>query len=405
MTLLSSLRLSNVAVSDEEIAEDVLPLEADELAIPVELKTLYPWHRSRKQFVRENQWVALSGRLIAKVRNTPALPVQLDGKVEVKYLTLPGLDYLDVEMIAEQVKAQDCSLTSIGFLEGAAGNPASARSEMRQQSLIQSGTITDRSHTFARRIQDITVKTSTAYRELEAKGPFHVINLDACGSIALPDVAVGGRLIDVVRTLLEYQFSKYRGRWLFFVTTDVRMENFDANTKTVLNQAIIDNADNSISFANRSLEFLGGIDVTVNDALAKFEASTGDNYMKSFAVGFGKWLLSLSRAAGWGMKMHSSFCYSTTAANDDRASMPCLAFEFIPNAIVLADNQGAGEAHQVNANDYEEKSLRVLAKVQEMTNLDDRLANNDELKQLLKGNLQARLLKLGYSAEVLTDLD
>ncbi len=403
MTSSSCLKSNSLSDTDEQIADDVLP-PLVEIAVPIELEAVFPWHRPRKQFVRREQWVKLSDRLIAKVLGTPALPPQLDGRFEVKYLTLPGLDYLDVEMVAQQAKARNCVLTSIGFLENSIGNAAAARAELRQESLVKSGTISDRSHTFNRRIQEITTKSSPAYRELKNKGPFHVINLDACGSIALPGLANDNQMIKVVHTLLEYQFGNCSGHWLLFVTTDVRREQFADETIERLYQAVKANAQQSDDFRQAALKFFGYPDAEIDEALAHYTKNGADNFMMSFVLGFGKWLLALAREQGWDMKMHSSYCYSTTPEGDVRASMPCLAFEFIPPPVQLNDPFGVVAVAGGNANNYVERSLRVLEKAAAIDNLDIRLDADEALRQQLLDETKRHLERIGYSEEALQSL-
>lgn len=370
----------------------------------MELNALFPWHRPRKQFVRREQWVKLSDQLIERVVGTPALPPQLDGRHEVKYLTLPGLDYLDVEMVAQQAKARNCVLTSIGFLENSVGNAASARAELRQESLVKSGTISDRSHTFNRRIQEITTKSSPAYRELKNKGPFHVINLDACGSMALPGGANDNQMIKVVHTLLEYQFGNCSGRWLLFVTTDVRKEQFADETIERLYQSVKANAQQSNDFRQAALQFFGNPDAEIDEALEHYVNSGDDNFMMSFALGFGKWLLALAREQSWDMKMHSSYCYSTTPEGDVRASMPCMAFEFIPPPVQLNDPFDVVAVPVGNTPNYAERSMRVLEKVAAIDNLDVRLDADGALRQQLLDETKIHLERIGYSDEALQNL-
>ena len=100
---------------DRAIVDDVLPAEIVDLAVPVALDRLLPWHRPRKQLVRENQWINLSRRLIEKERNKPGLRAPGTSLREVRYLTLPGIDYLDVRQLADVCRELDCSLTSTGF--------------------------------------------------------------------------------------------------------------------------------------------------------------------------------------------------------------------------------------------------------------------------------------------------
>ena len=59
---------------DQQIADDVLPAQVDELAVPVDLDQLFPWHRPRKQLVREEQWLYFSRRLVESENDRPGWP-------------------------------------------------------------------------------------------------------------------------------------------------------------------------------------------------------------------------------------------------------------------------------------------------------------------------------------------
>ncbi len=387
--------------TDEEIADDVLPIVVEELAVPTELDKLAPWHRPRKQFIRQNQWGALARRIIGKLKGTPHLPQQLNGTREVKYLTLPGSDFIDVEMLGEIARDLECTLTSVGFLAGAAGNAVIARAELRQEGLIEAGLISDRSLTLNRRLEEVIGKSGAAYREFKSRGPYHVINIDACGSIALPGSPNNNRIIRVVHTLLEYQFAHYRGRWLLFLTSDVREAQFDQETMESLRMAIRRNADQIEEFKVGANELFASTDADFAASLEAFAHSAPDNFMRVFTLGFGKWLLALARAERWDMKMHTAYCYSTTPAGDDCATMPCLAFEFLPPPDVLADPLGIGPQLQAAGPDYPDRALRVLDKVAEMQNLDERLAADVAEREELIAATRERLEKIGYSKEAL----
>ena len=390
--------------SDQELADLVLPDAVEEIAVPLELTQLAPWHRSRKQFIRKNQWGMLSSRVIEKSKGTPALPQQVGGTHEVKYLTLPGSDLLDVEMLGSIARDLGCTLTSVGFLAGAVGNATTARAELRREGLIEAGVISERSYTFSRRIEEITAKSSAAYRDMRTRGPYHVINLDACGSIAPPNAPNNNRLIQVVSTLVEYQFDSFRGRWLLLLTSDVRAEQFDEAVMQQLMLAVRLNCQQLPDFADGVKVFLDDEGDDLNAALQTYISGGIDNFMKLFSLGFGKWLLGLAKAAGWDMKMHNAFCYSTTPEGDDRATMPCMAFEFRPPTGGLVDPVGIAIAPPPVLPQYGARALTVLEKVYAMENLDARMAANEGERAELIQDTRERLSSIGYGAEVLQNL-
>ena len=221
-------------LSDEprqEFFDDVLPPVVEESPVPLVLDELPPWHRPRKQLVREEQWMRLARRLICKSWGTPGLSVQGgQSKPEVRYLTLPGTDYIDVRQLADLCRELKCCLTSTGFQAQQPGNRHVARAQFREKSLIDAGYITEQSYTFERRFEDVTHLDSAAYRDLRRRGPFHIVNVDACGSIARPKASHANRLVDALYRVVELQIELMSGPWLLFVTADARPQAIARDT-------------------------------------------------------------------------------------------------------------------------------------------------------------------------------
>jgi hypothetical protein len=172
-----------------------------------------------------------------------------------------------------------------------------------------------------------------------------------------------------------------------------------------LSLAIKQNAQQSDAFrAGADQLFDNGIEQFAN-ALQAFAQSSPDNFTRAFTLGFGKWLLALAREQSWDMKMHPAYSYSTTPEGNNAATMPCLAFEFIPPAAVLNDPIGiAVPTPAPVVAQYSERALRVLEKVSSMQNLDERLAANDAERAELVTATRERLERIGYTQEALQAL-
>jgi len=207
------------AVSDDS----VLPPEVqfDAAQAPTELP---PWHTARKQYIREQFWADNSRRLIR--RKHEHHKKASDTATEVRYLTLPGTDYVDVRMLGEVCQNLDnCSLNMTGFLASQEGSRERNRANFRQEALAQSGLISKHSHTLPRRFEEIASASSTAYREIENRGPFDIVNIDACGSLAKPGDPEATRPVDAIFQIMDYQVRMQAGPWLLFVTADVRPDS------------------------------------------------------------------------------------------------------------------------------------------------------------------------------------
>ena len=272
--------------SGRHLAEDVLPAPVDEAAVPVPLDTVRPWHRPRKQFIRRNQWLQYSRDLIRKVRDTPALPITPGSTPEVRYLTLPGIDYLDVGLLADLCQEESCVLDVTGFLAGNEGKGEIARAEVRQQSLMEAKKISPNSHTFIRPFEHISSAKNQAYLDLRRKSPFHIINIDACGSIAPPHDNHAARLIDAIYRVVELQLETQIGRWLLFITTDARPGTVSADMMNSLLGAIENNAERDTAFRSRTLDLFNGDETEIQNALRAASESAGERFLKLFSLGF-----------------------------------------------------------------------------------------------------------------------
>ena len=387
------------------IANDVLPAEIDEPAVPVELDRLLPWHRPRKQLVREDQWIRLSRQLIKEERVRLGPSAQDRAESEIRYLTLPGIDYIDVRQLADVCHELDCCLTSTGFHSGKEQNSRVARAKLREKSLIDAGHISRHSYTFPRRFEDISTTNSDAYRDVKRRGPFHIVNIDACGSLAPPTAKHARRLIEAVFRMVELQFEIMTGRWLLFVTTDVRPGSVSEETLSGFCEAIYKNADANDGFRLEAVRLLkpGAVDIRAAAQSASKEA--GFVFLKLFSLGLAKWLLHLARKKNREMRTHDSYCYSTTPKDDHRPSMACLAFEFLAPPPGLEDPFGVSRAQPARNPDPGDTSVRAAEKVRDMVDADERIAADDDLHSRMTQNLRKCLNEAGYRAEVLAELD
>ena len=179
-----------------------------------------------------------------------------------------------------------------------------ARAQLREKSLIDAGHITDRSYTFPRRFEDIVYTGGQAYRDLRSRGPFHIVNIDACGSIAAPQAKHPSRLVDALYRIVELQLELVTGRWLLFVTTDVRPDSIAEETLSSLCEAIFENADTNGVFRDRAVPLLDPEQADIRLAARRAAAKPGTPFLQLFSLGLAKWLLHLARRKEWDVRTH-----------------------------------------------------------------------------------------------------
>ena len=397
---------NKLAESNQQIIEDVLPEEIEKSAVPIPLDTLKPWHKPRKQFVREYQWMHLSKELIEKEKNSPGLLNPAEGSPEVRYLTLPGIDYLDVRLLAALCDDLGCCLTSTGFLSGDEKNPQAARAKVREDSLIKAGHITGNSHTFNRRFEDIIPRQGQAYKDLLRKGPFHIVNIDMCGSIAAPTAHRPHRPIDAIHRIVEFQLRHRPSGWLLFVTTDARYDSIDSDTLNKLYRAILDNVAEDESFRHEVQTLFGEENTDIETVIKNASSYPGEKFLKVFSLSLSKWLLHLSHDKKWNIKTHKAYCYSTETKGNQMPTMACLAFEFLPPPNGLPDRFGITLASPRKNNEpTDNTSIRAIEEVSGMTDLDQKMESCNGLRLKMVKQTRELLKEAGYADSALKKLD
>ena len=385
----------------ENIGDTVLPAYVEELAVPIALDTLKPWHHPRKQFIRERQWRRCAEFLIQRLQNQDALSIRSG---TLNYLTLPGVDHFDVEILGELAKTSGLRLNATGFLSEAVRERVKARSQFRAETLIKRGLVEDTSVTFPYRFEDISNLNSQAYRETKSRAPFHIINIDACGSIATPSTYNSDRIIDALHRLVELQIGGMPDPWLLYLTTDIREANLSKGVINAFEDAIRENATSSEEFCEGTIAYFGMSDDNLDAALAGV-AGHPEKFMSKFSLGFAKWLLHNASSHGWDVKCLPFFCYATTPINDDRVSMPCLAFEFRPRPINLEDKFGVVDLQNPDPPEVQTYSMIALERTKQMQNIDTFLADNETIRIEFAKKQRDLLQRAGYQQIALTNYD
>ena len=398
---------------DDDLIGDALPAEILSAAVPVKLSALFPWHRPRKQMIRRDQWARMTMELIGKLKAQSFLASRLielpDGqkfevRPELKYLTLPGIDYLDVCAISETCDAENCDLTATGFLSEGLAAPLMARARVREEGLIQAKQITDTSLTFPREFESICSTGSGTLSELRKRAPFHVVNIDACGSIAPPSAKHSRRMIDAIHRLVEMQLGRASHRWLLFITVDVRLGEVDYEMLDKMCEIIRENAQSENQFAGKVIALLKSEAADLNEAMSHAKDADGRPFLNLFCLGFSKWLLHLAMEKGWSLKMKRSHCYSTRLFADNQPSMCSLAFEFLPPPTGLEDPFGVSRQSAAKDPTQDIPSLQVLTATSEINDLDVLLDRDADLTGRLNRGTHEMLKDAGYDPRSLAPL-
>lgn len=347
-------------------------LERYEAAHPPR-KDFRPWHRPRKQFVRQRQWIGHVRELLRAHESGESL----------KYLSLPGVDLLDVRLLHDEVcVANDRPLVFLGFNKDATdGNDAHIELNVSLQEVHNLSCIDRSSKVVADDFRSLASKNSTGIEAAKELGPFDVVNLDLCNGVGreVPGV-VGTTMYNAIAQLMQLQSSREQP-WLLLITSRIGRNHFNDETLSRMLKAWYRNFDECDGFEQTVLDHLG------EDAGRKFrpETCTGASFFHVALGSILKWLLGLAVNNGEGSDVDfvSSMSYRVEphAEVDDLASF-ALVVKPVPTAIV--DPAGLAQSSDLDgAADECRCALGIAECVAKTIAVDAALANEPAMREML----------------------
>ncbi|MCZ7842231.1 MULTISPECIES: PP_RS20740 family protein [Stenotrophomonas maltophilia group] len=352
------------------IADDIFDGNFDyEAPVPSRERKFLPWHRPRKQFVRDRQWVGEVDRLLDDS------PLR-DGK-PLTYLGLPGNDLLDLRHFHRKIcSVRRCGLYFLGFNSAARSNKDDefemnlSLAEVKSLEMID-----ERSDVILDEFSLLSRTQSVAYRRARDVGPFDVINLDLCDGfgVHLPG-RENGSYYDSLSSLLALQ-ARYDRPWLLFLTTRVDKDSVNERTLEKLIEKYLNNLNDSEQFASKSSELFGILDdQTLRE---KMEAELG--HVQVFLTGLAKWLISMALQGRppTSVKLKSAMGYQV-AKKSTCADLVSLAFRFDPAHQGLPDPLGLA-SHIEEQISEPALAVSAIQRVAAMKDVDGILSGNAAL--------------------------
>lgn len=286
-----------------------------------------PWHRPRKQVVRQIQW----GSEIEWLLNRKS-PEDLS----LRYLGLPGADLLDIRYFYGRFcRGGEHYLTFLGFDESA--RPGSTYRDALNVSLNEVRRfdhIDERSDVVGDDFRRLSDDQSIAWELAQRLGPFDVINLDLCGYMTHDEPAIDPNYYNAIYQLCGLQ-QRQRGPWSLLLTSRLDQVNFANETLDKLLDALKSNLDRCEDFAVEFDACFGALHYTVEQAKA-WDAAT---FFKAMSVAIAKWFLVMAQAMRNVLSISSVAGYQIY--KDARyLDMVSIVLRFVPSAVIGPDRTG-----------------------------------------------------------------
>jgi hypothetical protein len=309
--------------------EDVFGTEVYEAPLPSKREFL-PWHRPRKQFVRDRQWCG-------EIRTL------LDGRSRddgtFRYLGLPGADLLDLRYFHNAVcEPRKLRLRFLGF--NSAANPqgdAQTDLNISLDEVRKLAYVDPTSDVIWDDFSQLANQRSLAWKRARDFGPYDVINLDLCdGFGAQPPDVIANTHYSAISSLLSLQ-ARSKHPWLMLLTTRAGHAFLHEDVRNALIRHYRDNLASCTEFLRASREcFAIATDAEVDSAVAE-----PAGMLHVSLVGVCKWFIGLTSAQRPPSKVdvRSAIGYRVhpAAACEDLMS---LAIRIEPTFIPVGDRMG-----------------------------------------------------------------
>ena len=395
--------------SGSDIADGIIPEKRPEhISPPREAKE--PWHKVRKQFIRRHQWNKLTKQTLERNwRSDLQKPSDSAGQSHstmlvtrpLRCLVIPGNHLLDVRSMWTEISPLDCFIQYLGFNEGHGSGEVGTDVHVANNAVTSLAGVLHNSQVLKDRFEAIAGSNSPAYRYLKSYGPYHVVNLDLCGSM-FPNTAQDVEpYYTALNRLLEYQFATQKTNWLLFITTMVEPAVMDKEWMQRLCKPTRENFDKHSAFAAKLGELLPRAALEGDAASVNLGNLSEEELIRLFGVALGKWLLRLGQTPSpkWTVGMRRSFRYSIN--NHKGAVMLSLAFEMIPNLAPPVDVTGMSKL-EVTPRAFPtegECAVKLAESVSGITDVDLKLKADKELWAALRDESADLMASAGFDRE------
>ena len=391
-----------------DIADDIIPERPEHIASP--RTNFKPWHRIRKQYIRRHQWNELAKRNVKESwRADLQKPSTIGGTAQssmhvsrpLRCLVIPGDDLLDMRALWNEVSPLDCFIHYLGFNEGHGSGEAGTDVHVANNVVTSLAGVLPNSQVLRDRFEAIASIDSQAYKYLREYGPYHIVNLDLCGSMFPNTVQDVEPYFTAVNRLLEYQFANQKTNWLLFITTMVEPSVVDHVRMQRLCKPTRANFDTHPPFAETLAGLVPRTSLQGEALSVNLTGLSDDQLVDLFGVALGKWLLCLGQSPSpkWTVGMRRSYQY--TINEDKGAVMLSLAFELTPNFSPPVDATGMSSL-SVPARRFPSEAecgVKLAKSVSNMTDVDTELATDAALRTALLDEAADLLASAGYDRD------
>jgi len=403
-----------------DLADDIVPAAIPEHIAPA-LDEFLPWHKVRKQFIRQQQWNELTGRLVTRYLKlqTEQADWSVDEEPEagrdpssvgpesvridrpLSCLVIPGDDLLDLRSLWNALCDRGCWIRYLGFNERQGSSQRGTRVHVANNEVTSLPRVDRQSQVLADSFQSIARHNSKAYHYLKKYGPFHIVNLDLCDSLFPTTSRPPHDYFSALHRLAEFQMKSQTTPWLLFITTQVEPGAVSLPDLHALCRPTRQSRDRFPDFAERLGQIVPAQVFSPPNGDIDLRSLGPEEMVRVFGVALGKYLIDLAGSASphWIVQLLPSYRYAIN--RQPFVDMLSLAFQFRPIFQPPIDSTGLSKMAVMvpRCPDERECALKVLAAIERIRDVDELLAANSELKTEMEAASADLLEAAGYDRD------
>lgn len=404
---------------DDDIVQGETPRH---LPAPGALRSDFkPWHRVRKQFIREHQWNHEIHHLAKRLRSAlqteetewgvsptgegvtaESVPEELRIERPLRCLLLPGDEMLDVRCLWQKLQSEGCYLRFLGFNSSLNNEERRRQMAVTESAITQLDKICKESVVTPDQFQDIGRNSSQGYSLFRRYGPYDVVNLDLCDSLVPRGLANETTAnFSALHQILHYQIQHQKTPWLLFATTQVDRSTVNQPEVNQLAGPTRTNCDSHAEFAAA----LGALipEAAFRSTTHAFDLSPLDanHLVRVFGVVLGKWLVSILSQASPRCTVKLLTSYRYVIRQDIGIEMLSLGFLITPHYAPPVDQTGLSNL-QPAAKPFPtelETGLALVTAANRIRDVDALLAADQAIRDRLRDSKADLLAAAGFDRD------
>jgi len=349
-----------------------------------------PWHKPRKQWIRDKQWWGSLRRLLSGSNRYNDIGT-------LKYFGLPGGDLLDIEFIRDCLTKDHNQAGKSLLVHGIVNNKKDQESaDSRMSSLLDQPNIHADSKIDRFNFGSLRTENSAGWSRVNAIGPYHFVNLDFC------DCIFQNETLESIYRFMDFQLKRHHGiPWLFCITTRV--------DRGGVNEDLFQKLNNILTQLDQD-DVLGRIKECFDEACEIIESKEGfssegvndDVFSELVQICVVLWIVTYSLTHGSKIELTSSMKYRVHEGNEF-PDMFSFVFRLEKKDRAAADVTGLvednGPVLEISLDRQIQLKVNAISKLSRSMDIDNYFEEKIDVQKEYANQMKALLSNCGWDVD------